>query len=255
MRLFKINNIEVHGIDSPERTIIHGKIIKSKYSLFNLYVKWYKKIKELIKYQEDGVYIELGSGSGFIKEIMPSVQTSDILKLPNVDLNLDACKLPFPDNSIDGIILIDTFHHIPNVEAFLNESQRVLKEGGYIVMSEPYNSSWGKFVYSNFHHEPFDTKANWTLDLNGPLSSANGALPWIVFERDSSTFSSKYPNLEIDYIEYHTPISYLISGGLSYKELFPNFIYKAILSIENKISNKWFSMFVYYRIKKAHKLK
>jgi len=42
----------------------------------------------------------------------------------------DVRYLPFPDNSFDVAIAIELFEHIPNVELFVKEVQRVLKKSG-----------------------------------------------------------------------------------------------------------------------------
>ena len=51
-----------HSIDSPERTILHGQIIKKKKFLKNLYLNWYSIFINEIKNLPNDVMIELGSG-------------------------------------------------------------------------------------------------------------------------------------------------------------------------------------------------
>ena len=44
-------------------------------------------------------------------------------------------------------------------------------------MVEPWVSSWSKWIYGKFHHEPFQSETpEWHFSGNGPLSAANGAL-------------------------------------------------------------------------------
>ena len=149
--------------------------------------------------------MELGSGGGFLKDLMPSIITSDILDLPTNDMVFSALDMPFQDSSVSGIFMVDTFHHIPDSQLFLQEAFRTLKVGGKIVMIEPANSLWGRFIYKNFHHEPFNPKGDWTIPNSGPMSGANGCLPWIVFERDKFVFKNQFPGFEIECINYHTP--------------------------------------------------
>ena len=50
----------------------------------------------------------------------------------------DALDLPFPNNYFDKIYSIAVFHHIPSRDLrmqFLNESRRVLKQGGIIILT------------------------------------------------------------------------------------------------------------------------
>jgi SAM-dependent methyltransferase len=246
----KFREIQKIDIDSAQRTILHGEIIRSKPFLKKLYLEWYTELKKLVNYFPAGRFIELGSGGGFIKELMPDVITSDVMDLPGCDMVFSGDKMPFQDVSVDGIIMVDVFHHIPDSKSFLNEALRILKKGGVIVMSEPCNSVWSRFIYKNFHHEPFITNSGWSIPSTGPLSGANGALPWIVFERDKSLFMDLYPQFEILKIKYHTPLRYLLSGGVSYHQLVPSFMFEIISFIDHLLASKYLSMFAYYVIRK-----
>lgn len=239
-------------LDSPERTIAHQKIITEKYFLRKLYEEWYHVFAGIQSKVSDGKMIELGSGGGFLKEIMPSVLCTDILELPTNDLTFSALEMPFDNQELSAIFMIDTFHHIPDSKHFLSEAKRVLRKDGMIVMIEPANSFWGRFIYKNFHHEPFDPKGDWQIPASGPLSGANGALPWIVFERDFDKFKHDFPDFRLEEINYHTPFMYLISGGVSFKQVFPNFLYPVFRTIDKILPaiSKQLSMFVTIKIRK-----
>jgi hypothetical protein len=89
-------------------------------------------------------------------------------------------------------------------------------------MIEPWVSSWSKLIYHNLHHEPFETAAeDWSFPQQGPLSGANGALPWIVFERDRAVFEAEFPDLRIQRIQPLMPFRYLVSGGVAMRALMP----------------------------------
>jgi SAM-dependent methyltransferase len=241
-----------HDLDSPERTIHHKQIIQKKLFLRKLYQEWYKVFTDLKPVLPEGKLVELGSGGGFLKEIDPSVICTDIIELPSNDMTFSAFNMPFKENEISAIFMIDTFHHIPDSNLFLKEATRVLKKDGLLVMIEPANTVWGKFIYKNFHHEPFDTKAGWTIPVSGPLSGANGALPWIVFERDYNLFKSNFPTLKLLDLHYHTPLRYLLSGGVSFKQLVPGFTYAFFSFADKSLSaiSRQLSMFVTITIKK-----
>lgn len=251
MNFFKIKEVKDIELDSIERTIYHGKIIKKKKYLYKLYTQWYLKIKDLIEYDPSKKYLELGSGSGFIKEIMPNILTSDILPVPGLDFVFDALKMPFDDESIDGIIMIDVFHHVPDSFLFLKEVNRILKPNGKLVMSEPSNSPWSRFIYKNFHHEPFIENGSWVIDSDKPLSSANGALPWIVFQRDYGKFKNYFQNLNLISIKYHSPLTYLLTGGLSLIQIVPDFLMPLFVFIDKKFTSNKFCMFAFYTIQKS----
>jgi SAM-dependent methyltransferase len=251
MSWLKLKGIDEVSIDSPERTILHGKIIRSKPFLKLLYSEWYQKLADFVSYNPTGVFVELGSGGGFVKELFPKIITSDVMDLPGVDKVFFGEKMPFSDSSVDGILMIDVFHHIPEPEMFLKEAQRVLKVGGRIVMSEPWNSVFGRFVYKNFHHEPFETEGNWSIPPSGPLSGANGALPWIIFERDNSKFKKMFPDLELIKLLHHTPFRYLLSGGVSMKQLIPDFMFKPLSLFEKVVTSQYLNMFAFIVIEKT----
>ncbi len=239
-------------LDSPERTIAHQKIIKEKYFLKKLYEEWYAVFTSSLPTLPKGKMIELGSGGGFLKEIIPTVLCSDILELPSNDLTFSALEMPFEDNEISAVFMIDTFHHIPDTKLFLAEVNRVLKKNGMLIMIEPANSLWGRFIYKNFHHEPFEPNGSWKIPTAGPMSGANGALPWIVFERDFDKFTGSFPFLRLEKINYHTPLLYLISGGVSFKQVFPNFSYAIFRWFDKLLPlvNRQISMFITISVRK-----
>lgn len=242
-----------NDLSNTKITHEHREIILKKKFLKQLYLEWYNMFKSLVGRLPSGKIIELGSGGGFIKDIIPEVITSDITKFPWTDETFSALDLPYEENEVSAILMIDTFHHIPDSKKFLSEADRVLKPGGKIIMVEPAKSKWGSFIYKNFHHEPFEENGGWTIPDTGPLTGANGALPWIVFERDKEIFHSLFPDLKIKAIHYHTPLRYLLSGGVSFRGFLPSFSYPFFRLIDNLFSkmNSNFSMFFTIEVEKV----
>jgi len=101
----------------------------------------------------------------------------------------------------------------------------VVRPGGAMVMIEPWRNRWSELVYRGLHHEPFDPHAGWELPAGGPLSNANGALPWIVFARDRGRFEDEFQQWEIASIEPLMPLRYLVSGGLAWRCPVPTWSY------------------------------
>jgi hypothetical protein len=120
-------------------------------------------------------------------------------------------------------------------------------------MVEPANTPWGRFVFKNFHHEPFEPSGDWYFESEGPLSSANGALPWILFCRDREKFESRFPQLKIRSLKQHMPFLYLISGGVSYRQLLPGFFYPLVWGMEKLLSpfNRFLGMFLTVTLEKV----
>ena len=181
-----INHILSHPL-TEERILMTLRLLYCDEKLLNqsllknIYLKWYSEIKKRVP--QESIIIELGSGAGFFK-IIPNLITTELFPSPGIDKVIDAHKLSFSANELDSIVMTDVLHHIPDVCKFFQEADRCIKFGGSIVMVEPWNNPWSKWVFQNLHHEPFDPDAGWKLKSSGPLSGANGALPWILFERD-----------------------------------------------------------------------
>ena len=250
LRLPEAKNIP--DLDAPEVVLLHRSIIKKKPFLRKLYTDFYRAFGAAVPDFRKKFCVELGSGGGFIKELLPGVQTSDILPVAGIDHCFSALKMPFPDLSVDAFFMIDVFHHVADASAFLKEMDRCLKPGGHIVMIEPANTGWGRLIWQNFHHEPFDPSAGWALPPGGPLSTANGALPWIVFKRDAALFRSEFPDLQVKNISYLAPFRYLISGGLSLRQLLPGFMYQPVKWLEWLLSplQAWLGLFMLIVLKK-----
>ena len=99
-------------------------------------------------------------------------------------------------------------------------------------MIEPGKSPFSRFIYKTFHHEDFDDKTDWTFPATGPLSGSNQALPFIVFTRDKEIFEKEFPLLEVEKLSLHSGLRYLVSGGVSRKQMVPDFAYGMLKSIE-----------------------
>ena len=246
----------IKDLDDPATTLLHAEIIQKKPFLRKLYVDFYKQLEKVVSNPEEKVLVELGSGAGFIKEVISNAITSDILELPNVDRVFSALEMPFEKASVDAFFMFDVLHHITDPRAFFREALRCLKIGGRIVMIEPANTLWSRFIYKNFHHELFDSQAKWELDSlqeTGPLSHGNGALPWIIFSRDRRIFENEFPSLRIVRMRNHTPLRYLLSGGLTLRKLVPSFTYPAVKAIEYALSpvNNLLGMFQTIELEKV----
>jgi SAM-dependent methyltransferase len=220
-------------LDSPAVTIQRSDIIRSKPFLFKLYCRWYRQIVAALPEGVESPVLELGSGAGFLKDFIPGLITSELLDTRQVDITLDGCRLPFNDSSLRAVVMVDVFHHLPDVGSFLEESARCVKPGGAVIMIEPWMTAFSRPVYRYLHHEPVDQEIKgWRLPAGGPLSNANSALPWIVFHRDTSRFRADFPDWRINEIKLHTPFSYLLSGGVSFRSFVPGALFESCRRVE-----------------------
>lgn len=233
LNFFRLPEAEkMTDLDDVETTRIHRDLIRKKPFLRRLYKDFYGEFKRAVPSGNAPVMVELGSGGGFLKEVMPEVLTSDVQPLPWVDHCFSALNMPFDHESVDAFFVMNVLHHISDPVRLFNEMDRCLKPGGRIVMIEPANSWWGRFIYQHFHHEAFDPSGSWQLKKEAPLSCANGAIPWIIFHRDRHDFDALFPQFNVRRIRYHTPFLYLLSGGVSLRQLVPSFTYPLVKSAE-----------------------
>jgi SAM-dependent methyltransferase len=166
--------------------------------------------------------LELGSGPGFLQKYIPGLITSDVMPLPGVQRVVDARRLDFEPASLRGVVMTNVLHHIPDVRQFFREAARCVRPGGVVAMVEPWLSAWSRLVYTRLHHEAFEPDAaSWEFPAQGPLSDANGALPWIVFHRDRDRFARECPAWSVRSITPCLPFRYLLSGGVSMRSLVP----------------------------------
>jgi len=223
-------------LDDPATTELRKQILSSKPFLRAIYDEWYRMLAAALPAGPGGV-LELGSGAGYCREFVPGLITSDVIRCRGIRLVADAQNLPFPDRSLRGIVFVNVLHHLPEVRRFFAEAQRCLRPGGRIAMVEPWVSPWSRLVNTRLHHEPFDPQAvEWGFRPQGPLSGANGALPWIVFARDRARFEREFPGLAIEQVHPFLPFRYLVSGGVGMRSLMPGFLHPAWSGLERLLA-------------------
>jgi SAM-dependent methyltransferase len=235
------------------RPIFTVKYCRKKTLLNKIYQEWYLQI--ILKLPiNDLPTLEIGSGASFLDHYRQDIISTDIMFYKGIDSVLDAQTLPFKNGSLNAIVMTNVFHHLNNPRSFLDEVTRCIRPGGRLIMIEPWVTNWSSFVYQNLHHEPFDpTSKVWESPVEGPLSGANGALPWIIFHRDRSMFENDYPLLQIVRIKPMMPFLYLASGGITSREIIPGFCYRSIKSFERVISpyNSRIAMFAIIEIERT----
>jgi SAM-dependent methyltransferase len=220
-------------LDDPALTDRRADVIMRKRFLRKIHDDWYRRLVSELP-SRDGVVLEIGTGAGFLCDYVPGLVTSDIMPVRTVEVVFDACKeIPMAPSSLRAIVMVNVLHHLPNVSAFFDVATTALRPGGRIVMIEPWNTPWSSLIYKNAHHEPFEPNAKeWIFETSGPLSGANGALPWIVFARDYRTFEHRHPKLCLKTLEPLMPFSYLLSGGFTAPSLAPAWAYGMIRRLE-----------------------
>ena len=224
-----------NALDNPGREEEIRSTIERKPFLKKLYRETYEKYRICLeRCPTKGVVLEFGAGCGFAKEVVEELVTSDITAYKGVDRCIDATKLPFENRSLRAIFLYNTFHHIPDAEAFLREADRCLISGGRIFMVEPYMGWISTVIYKYMHHEHFDADTmNWKFESSGPVSDANSPLACIVFDRDLKIFCQKFPDLKLEAYLPHTPLRFWLAGGLKRWSLLPGWMFSTASRLDS----------------------
>ena len=224
--------------DDPRTTARRKQIVLAKPFLRRIYEGWYDEIRAALP-EGPGAVLEIGAGGGFLKQRVPDLVASEILPVPGVDVVLDGTALPFRDRSLRAIVMTNVLHHIGAPRAFLAEAGRCVREGGRIVCIEPWVSPWAALVMRVVNHEPFDPDARtWEFDAARPLSDANGALPWIIFERDRAVFQREFPQWDVEVRRPGMPFRYVLSGGVASRVSAPAWSFPLVTRIEQFLTDR-----------------
>jgi len=212
-------------LNDPRLTELRRELIRSKPFLLRIYQDWYTWIISNLS-AGDGAVLELGAGAGFLADFIPELVTSEVFFCRGISVVVDGQQMPFASDSLRAIVFTDVLHHLPQVRLFFQEAARCLRPGGRVIMIEPWVSNWSRFIYSCLHHELFDPNAAiWEFPSSGPLSGSNQALPWIIFSRDRGQFAREFPEWHVRQVLPQMPLRYLVSGGLTTRNLVPAWTY------------------------------
>ncbi|TSC92868.1 MAG: putative methyltransferase [Candidatus Berkelbacteria bacterium Licking1014_7] len=200
----------------------HRKIWNTKKILRVIYTRWYNKI--INDLNKDGrLTVEIGAGGGNFKDFYPQAIASDIDDHPWLDMVFDAHSMPFENDSVSNLVTIDTLHHLQNPIKFLQESFRILKKGGRVIMVEPFPSPFSLLVYRRFHKEPFLMDADYYKTLHSKEKypwESNQAIPYLIFFKDKykweKLMGKKFKIVKKEKMSF---LLYPLSGGFEHKSL------------------------------------
>jgi SAM-dependent methyltransferase len=190
--------------------------------------------------------LEIGSGTSPLKQFLSNVVTSDVIDLDYLDLVFDCHEIDklgtIKDNSLDVITLTNVLHHLKNPIGFLNRSASKLKSGGKVIATEPFFSALSTPIFKYLHHEPVDFRISEPElgEVQGPLASANIALPWLIFFRRREWLRRLNENFDVTTLSTRpfSALSYMATGGISRKLPVPRFLYRLFFPIDLAFS-RW----------------
>ena len=215
------------------------KFWEQKPILQAIYNDFYSLIVSATNQSIDGKIVEIGSGIGNLKKHIPDCICTDAFDNPWIDQVENAYKLSFDDNDISNLILFDVWHHLEYPVAALNEFHRVLKEQGRIILLEPYISFLGLLVYGVFHPEDVawhkKIKADKDVNLNEMSYYAAQGNATRFFQRKK--YKEYLQGFTIKEVKKIPALAYVMSGGYSKKQMFPDKHYAKIKKIESLLDN------------------
>ena len=191
--------------------------------------------------------LEIGSGTSPLKQFLSNVVTSDVLNLDYLDLVFDCHEIDkldaIEDNSLDVITLTNVLHHLKSPIAFLNRAASKLKPGGKVIATEPFFSLLSTVIFKYLHHEPVDFRIPEPDlgDVQGPLSSANIALPWLIFFRRPEWVQRLNDHFDLTrfFTRPFSAVSYMVTGGISHRVPVPSFVYRLLFRADLSLSRRF----------------
>jgi SAM-dependent methyltransferase len=227
-------------VDGPERFQAHRAVLERKAMIRGVFNEFHGAFRDLDRHflRGEGAVIELGAGVYPVRETTPGVLATDIVAAAHLDTTLDAGAMDLADASVRAFYLQNVFHHFPEPQRFFDELTRTLVPGGGAILIEPHSGWLASLLYPRmFASEVFDCSArSWDTAVSGPMSGANQALSYLVFDRDLERFQASNPMLEIVHREvFGNYLRYLLSGGLNFKPLLPDACAGSVARVERML--------------------
>lgn len=173
--------------DTGERMIPqahHGQL------LYGEHIVRYQAAKETVSGK---VVLDIASGTGYGTNILSQKAqkvfgvdvSKDAIEYAkknysgkNIEFILgDASKIPLQTNQVDVVVSFETIEHIPNYKEFIKEVKRVLKPGGFLIVSTPNDDEYPEdnefhvheftleefkdLMRKEFNHQEYYYQASW----------------------------------------------------------------------------------------------
>lgn len=186
-----------------------------------------------------GLTIEVGGGSGNMRDYLPEVLSFDIVHERWLDFVADAQALPLATGVAANVVMLDVLHHVQFPVRFLREAARILRPGGRLVFVEPAITPVSGAFYRLFHQEPVDMTADPLSDgaidpAKDPYDS-NQALPTLLMTRHAARRARAVPELLPVQIQWLSLFAYPLSGGFKSWSLVTPALARGLLVAEDRL--------------------
>jgi SAM-dependent methyltransferase len=208
--------------------------------LQKIYRDFYAEIAGELRRDLPGETVEIGSGIGNLKTVVPGALATDIFPNPWLDRIENAYGLSFRDGSVANLILFDVWHHLQYPGTALAEFRRVLACGGRLIIFDPAMGLLGRMVYGLFHHEPLGLKEDlpwWAPSGFSPdemtYYAAQGNAHRVFFSDECAANLADWKMVRRSLM---AGIPYVASGGFSGPQLYPESLLPVLRAIDRVAS-------------------
>ena len=200
------------------------------------YRDFHRRIAEHVDPSVPGKIVELGSGIGNIRDVIPNCVRTDLFANPWIDQVENAYGLTFKDGEVSHLILFDVFHHLEHPRTALRECRRVLAPRGRVIIFDPYVSLTGRIVYGPLHHEPIGDDRRIAADSPSSFDprqhsyyAAQGNATRVFWKRDTPEVLDGW---EVVARERIGAWAYALTGGYSKPQLYPTALYPVMRGLD-----------------------
>jgi len=204
---------------------------KSKALLRDVYTQMYTRIAHWIDASLPGTIVEIGSGIGNFGEFRSEVLLTDQSIQPWIDLTCSAYALPFRNQTVTHLVMVDVFHHLSAPRAFFDNARTVLAEKGRIIILEPYISLMSSVVYGIFHDEPIAWRAKIEPAPTTEYYAAQGNATRLLFGD-----LDWLPGWRVVHREAFSALGYVLSGGFSKPAFYPRKMLPIFDAVDRSLS-------------------
>jgi SAM-dependent methyltransferase len=228
--------IEQHNIEIHQ----NRKHWDRKPGLRAVYGRFYREIAARIRRDVNGRIVELGSGLGNIKAVLPECITTDIFPNPWIDQVEDAYQLSFESGSVSNLILFDVWHHLQFPGSALKEFGRVLAPGGRIIIFDPAMGLIGRIVFGVFHREPLGL--NQPITWEAPRGSSSKEFGYYAAQGSASRiftkpeFKPRLADWRVTELTYFSGLAYVATGGFRGPNFLSGVVLEWLTSLDSVLS-------------------
>jgi len=203
------------------------------------YRDFHERIAAHLDRSLSGKIVELGSGIGNIRDVIPGCIRTDLFPNPWIDQVENAYTLSFGDGDCSHLILFDVFHHLRHPRTALQECRRVLQSRGRVILFEPYVSLTGRLVYGPLHHEPIGFGQPIVADAPPSFAPANDGYYAAQGNATRVFWNGEHPEIldgwDVVARERIGAWPYALTGGYSKPQLYPDALYGVMTAVDRVI--------------------